>query len=93
MSKIIPCILCGGSLKRLICIRCGAKYKNDNGIFPDKKDSRTLKALDKLATGQTYSKQIGMISTSDFYNNNGSAQLEIICIDPTTYTFTYDLLK
>ena len=49
-------------------------------------------ALDRLNTGQTYSKQIARISSSQFYDRGGFAQIEIICIDKDLYTFTYDLL-
>ena len=48
-------------------------------------------ALDTLNTGQTYSKIIGRISSNDFYAKGGHAQLEAICIDSSTYTFTYDV--
>jgi hypothetical protein len=49
-------------------------------------------ALDRLNTGQNYSKEIGRISSSEFYAKGGSPQIEIICIDRNSYTFTFDLL-
>jgi hypothetical protein len=49
-------------------------------------------ALDRLNTGQNYSKEIGRISSSEFFANGGSPQIEIICINKDSYTFTFDLL-
>jgi hypothetical protein len=49
-------------------------------------------ALDRLNNGQTYSREIGRISSNDFYQNNGSPQMEIICINKDTYDFTYDII-
>jgi hypothetical protein len=49
-------------------------------------------ALDRLNTGQNYSKEIGRISSSEFYAKGGSPQIEIICIDRNSYTYTFDLL-
>lgn len=49
-------------------------------------------ALDKLNTGQTYSREIGRISSNDFYSKNGVPQMEVICITPSNYTFTYDII-
>ena len=49
-------------------------------------------ALDRLNTGQAYSKEIGRISSTDFFSKGGTPQMEIICIDSTRYTFTFDLL-
>jgi hypothetical protein len=49
-------------------------------------------ALDRLNTGQNFSKEIGRISSSDFYSKGGAPQMEIICIDRDLYTFTFDLL-
>ena len=48
-------------------------------------------ALDRTNTGQTYSVEIGRISSNDFFQANGTPHLEIICIDRDTYTFTYDI--
>lgn len=48
-------------------------------------------SLDRLNTGQTYSKLIGRISSSEFFEKKGRAQIEIICIDRNSYTFTYDV--
>ena len=47
--------------------------------------------LDRLNTGQPYSKEIGRISSSDFYSKGGVPQMEVICINRDSYTFTYDL--
>lgn len=49
-------------------------------------------ALDRLNTGQFYTKEIARISSSDFYSKNGSPQIEIICINKDSYTFTFDLI-
>jgi hypothetical protein len=49
-------------------------------------------AVDRLNTGQYYSKEIARISSTEFYDKNGSPQLEIICIDKDLYTFTFDLI-
>jgi hypothetical protein len=49
-------------------------------------------STDKLNTGQTYSKEIARITSADFYSNGGSPKIEILCIDPSNYTFTFDLL-
>jgi hypothetical protein len=49
-------------------------------------------ALDRLNNGQTYSREIARISSNDFYQKNGSPQMEIICINKDTYDFTYDLI-
>jgi hypothetical protein len=48
-------------------------------------------ALDKTASGTNYSVEIGRIFSSDFYKAEGAPSIEIICIDPVAYTFTYDL--
>jgi hypothetical protein len=48
-------------------------------------------ALDKTASGTNYSVEIGRILSSDFYKAEGAPSIEIICIDPVAYTFTYDL--
>jgi hypothetical protein len=49
-------------------------------------------ALDRLNTGQYYSKEIGRISSNDFYTKNGTPQIEIICLNRDNYTFTFDLI-
>lgn len=49
-------------------------------------------ALDRLNTGVNYSKEIGRISSGDFYAKGGTPQMEIICIDRDSYTFTFDIL-
>ena len=48
-------------------------------------------ASDRLNTGQAYSKEIGRISSVEFFSKGGTPQIEIICIDKDTYTFTFDL--
>lgn len=48
-------------------------------------------AQDVLNTGENYSKEVARISSSDFFNSGGTPQIEIICIDPSNYTFTFDL--
>jgi hypothetical protein len=49
-------------------------------------------ALDRLNTGQSYSKEIGRISSNDFYAKGGTPQMEVICLDRDLYTFTYDII-
>jgi hypothetical protein len=49
-------------------------------------------ALDILNTGQNYSKEIARVSSSEFYEKNGKPQIEIICLNPETLEFTYDLI-
>ena len=49
-------------------------------------------ALDNLNTGETYSKEIARISSSDFFNAGGTPTIEIVCIDAETYDFTFDLI-
>ena len=49
-------------------------------------------ALDKMNAGQTYSREIGRISSNDFYQKAGVPQMEMICINPVNYTFTFDIL-
>jgi len=49
-------------------------------------------SLDRLNSGQTYSREIGRISSTDFFSKNGSPQMEIICLDSETYNFTYDII-
>lgn len=53
-------------------------------VFTDSKD--------RLNTGQTYSKQIGRISSNEFFKKDGHAQMEIVCLNSDTYTFTYDVI-
>ncbi len=48
-------------------------------------------ATDKMKTGNPYSVEIARISSSDFYDKAGSPSIEIICLEKTTYNFTYDL--
>lgn len=48
-------------------------------------------ALDKLNTGIIYGKSIGVITSTDFVKYNGTPKIEIICLDASTYTFTFDL--
>ena len=49
-------------------------------------------AIDRLSSGQIFSSEIARISSSDFYANNGTPSIEIICIDTNSYSFTFDLL-
>lgn len=49
-------------------------------------------ALDKLNTGQYYTKEIARISSNDFYTKGGTPQIEIICLNRDNYTFTFDLI-
>jgi hypothetical protein len=49
-------------------------------------------ALDRLNTGQYYTKEIARISSNDFYVKGGTPQIEIICLNRDTYSFTFDLI-
>jgi hypothetical protein len=49
-------------------------------------------AIDRLSTGENYSKEIGRISSSVFFEESGYPKLRIICLNKDTYTFTYDIL-
>lgn len=48
-------------------------------------------SMDRLNTGVNYSAEIARIYSSDFYLEGGSPIIEIICLDPINYTFTFDL--
>lgn len=49
-------------------------------------------ALDRLNTGQYYTKEIARISSNDFYVKGGTPQIEIICLNRDAYSFTFDLI-
>jgi hypothetical protein len=49
-------------------------------------------AKDRLNVGQSYSREIGRISSNDFYKKEGSPQIEMICLNSDTYDFTYDII-
>ena len=49
-------------------------------------------SLDRLNTGENYSKEIARVSSSEFFAKSGAPQVEIICINSSNYTFTFDLL-
>lgn len=49
-------------------------------------------SLDRLNTGQTYSKEIARITSTDFYTAGGTPIVEIICLNSSAYSFTYDIL-
>jgi hypothetical protein len=48
-------------------------------------------SIDRMANGINYGVEIGRVFSSDFYKAEGAPSIEIICIDPTNYTFTYDI--
>lgn len=67
----------------------GLNMNNTNGIFNLLIYSD---AKDKLMTGLKYTQQIGYISSSNFNENNSFKPIiEIICIDPTNWTFVVDI--
>ena len=55
----------------------------DLAIFTD--------ALDRNKNGEAYGEEIGRIYSEDFFATAGSPSIEMICIDPTNYTFTFDV--
>jgi hypothetical protein len=48
-------------------------------------------AQDTLNTGFPYSAEIGFVTYLDFENKGNSPIIELICIDPATYTFATDI--
>jgi hypothetical protein len=48
-------------------------------------------ALDKLKTGFPYSAEIAFVSYLDFESRNNAPTIELVCLDPATYTFTADI--
>jgi len=48
-------------------------------------------AQDTLNTGFPYSAEIGFVTYLDFENKGNSPIIELICIDPATYTFAIDI--
>ena len=48
-------------------------------------------AADKLNTGSTYSAEVAYITYQDFINKGDSPVIDIVCIDPATYTFSVDI--
>jgi hypothetical protein len=48
-------------------------------------------ALDKLNTGFPYSAQIGFVTYLDFDKKDNSPIIELVCLDPATYTFAVDI--
>lgn len=48
-------------------------------------------ATDRLKTGFPYSAQVGFVSYLEFENKNGRPIIELICLDPETYSFTVDI--
>jgi len=48
-------------------------------------------ATDRLNTGSPYSAEIAFLTYIDFENKGNSPIIEIVCIDPATYTFTVDI--
>lgn len=66
----------------------GLNLDNSNGtynlmIYSD--------ALDKLDTGYVYSKQIALITYDQFTAKEYKPMIELICIDPATFTFVTDI--
>jgi hypothetical protein len=48
-------------------------------------------AKDKLNTGFPYSAEIGFVTYLDFEAKGNSPIIELVCIDPATYTFAVDI--
>ena len=48
-------------------------------------------AKDKLNTGFPYSAEIAFVTYFDFEKKGNSPVIEIVCIDPATYTFVVDV--
>ena len=48
-------------------------------------------ALDKLNTGFPYNAEIGFITFSEFELKDNRPTIELICLDPETYTFAVDI--
>lgn len=48
-------------------------------------------ATDRMSNGEDYGVEIARVYSSDFYSADGVPRLEIVCIDPDNYVFTYDL--
>lgn len=66
----------------------GLNLDNSNGTFNMHIYSD---ALDKLNSGYVYSKLIGLITYDQFTAKDYKPVIELICIDPTTLTFTTDI--
>jgi hypothetical protein len=71
-----------------IAFENGLNMSNTNGnfnfiIYSD--------ALDTLNTGFPYSAEIGFITYSQFAAKGNNPIIELICLDPTTYTFSVDI--
>ena len=48
-------------------------------------------ATDSLNTGSAYSAEVAYITYQDFINKGDSPVIDIVCIDPATYTFSVDI--
>lgn len=71
-----------------IAFENGLNMSNTNGnfnfiIYSD--------ALDTLNTGFPYSAEIGFVTYSQFAAKGNNPIIELICLDPTTYTFSVDI--
>lgn len=76
-----------GQVMRLSFVN-GIDLDNTNGkfnfiIYSD--------ALDKLNTGFPYSAEIGFVSFLEFEKKDNSPIIELVCLDPATYTFAVDI--
>jgi hypothetical protein len=76
-----------GQLMR-ISFTNGIDLENSNGrfnfiIYSD--------ATDTLNTGFPYSAEIGYITYLDFESRNNAPTIELVCLDPATYTFAVDI--
>jgi hypothetical protein len=66
----------------------GIDMSNNNGnfnliVYTD--------ALDKLNTGSPYSAEAAFITYLEFAEKGDKPTIEIVCLDPTTFAFTYDI--
>ena len=71
-----------------ISFKNGLDLNNNNGkfnfiVYTD--------ANDTLNTGSAYSAEIGFVTYFDFENKGNSPIIELVCLDPTTYTFAVDI--
>ena len=71
-----------------ISFRYGVDMSNNNGnfnlvVYTD--------AQDRLNTGFAYSAEAAFVTYLEFAEKGDKPTIEIICLDPDTYTFTYDI--
>ena len=71
-----------------ISFKYGVDMSNNNGnfnliVYTD--------ATDKLNTGFAYGAEAAFITYLEFAEKGDKPTIEIICLDPDTFTFTYDI--